>query len=658
MPAVSSSTLVEPTKVSAQDSDFEGFFDEQQKSPHFNSDLSSNQPPNAARIDSPASGISIDGQFNQNVTSIDVGLNSTQNAHLFGAHLHNVLAHPLELAPDGSFKKLGYMHNIECGELVMTLKNITCTPVPDAFNPCEDIMGYSVLRVAVWFVVAASVLGNLSVIVVHLAVLRRLTVPKFLQLNLAIADLFMGVYLAMLAAADVTTAGTYFNYAIDWQHGIGCKVAGAVSLFASQLSIFTLCVITFERYYTITYSIDLNMRLHLGWATRIMVLGWCFAFGSAMLPIFADVNSYSKTSICLPMRTNLMLDRAFILVLLLVDSSAFVIIFASYLKMYLLIVGQKSEASTKERTVARRMALLVWTDFACWAPIIFFTTTALLGRPLISVTNSKILIVFFYPLNSMANPFLYVISTRAYRRDLDYLISRWQVWRKNLFRRHNGSYYSNNVAYNGHAHQYHQAGLNAHLGAVAAVTGVANHLRHIHLSDHDLPALNQSGLLNGNVANNRHHSKQPLVSSRKGRYVIRHQILTDKQLQERKTSRDRNFRQSSANVGSGARCGQQAEKIRNSVNEKLLQADDKSGVALVSCSPQLAPKGELQQAVSQSSIECENNLAKQKSSQDATDQEPVCNCPLVDDIFIEALEGPARDNCRLHCATADHCVDC
>jgi len=79
----------------------------------------------------------------------------------------------------------------------------------------------------------------------------------------------------------------------------------------------------------------------------------------------------------------------------------------------------------RDTTVAKRMALLVFTDFACWAPIAFFGLTAVAGYPLIDMTNSKILLVFFYPLNSCANPFLYAILTRQYRRDLFILLARY-----------------------------------------------------------------------------------------------------------------------------------------------------------------------------------------------------------------------------------------
>jgi hypothetical protein len=78
-------------------------------------------------------------------------------------------------------------------------------------------------------------------------------------------------------------------------------------------------------------------------------------------------------------------------------------------------------------TVAKKMALLVFTNFACWAPIAFFALTAIAGYPLIDVTKSKILLVFFYPLNSCANPYLYAILTTQYRRDLFILLSKYKL---------------------------------------------------------------------------------------------------------------------------------------------------------------------------------------------------------------------------------------
>ncbi|RZF43214.1 hypothetical protein LSTR_LSTR009018 [Laodelphax striatellus] len=342
--------------------------------------------------------------------------------------------------PTGSFLE-GQFHSIVstdkkisalCGNISKNYEEVKCFPRPDAFNPCEDLMGNWILRVAVWMVAVLALLGNLAVLLVLLSSRFRMTVPKFLMCNLALADLCMGVYLLFIAIMDARSIGDYFNYAIDWQNGIGCKLAGFLTVFASELSIFTLTVITCERWYTITYAIHLNKRLRLSSAAQIMVLGWIYSITMAALPLFG-ISSYSITSICLPMENAKTSDLVYLVTLLVFNSFAFWMICACYSRMYLSIRGGQVSAaalSCSDMRVAKRMALLVFTDFACWAPIAFFALTALAGLPLIDVPKTKILLVFFYPLNSCANPYLYALLTQQYRRDLFILLSRYGLCSK------------------------------------------------------------------------------------------------------------------------------------------------------------------------------------------------------------------------------------
>lgn len=123
-------------------------------------------------------------------------------------------------------------------------------------------------------------------------------------------------------------------------------------------------------------------------------------------------------------------DKLYLFSLLMFNGVAFVVICACYAKMYVSIRGGREAVASVARsdmTVAKRMALLVFTDFACWAPVAFFGLTALAGYPLIDVPKTKILLVFFYPLNSCANPYLYALLTQQYRRDLFVLLSRFGV---------------------------------------------------------------------------------------------------------------------------------------------------------------------------------------------------------------------------------------
>ena len=137
-----------------------------------------------------------------------------------------------------------------------------------------------------------------------------------------------------------------------------------------------------------------------------------------------------KFSICLPLENRDVADTAYLLMLLVINALAFLCICLCYAHMYHSISGSHTRsgdslASHSDATVAKRMALLVFTDFACWAPIAFFGLTAVAGYPLISVTHSKILLVFFYPLNACTNPYLYALLTKQYRRDLFLILSRY-----------------------------------------------------------------------------------------------------------------------------------------------------------------------------------------------------------------------------------------
>ncbi|XP_016659101.1 lutropin-choriogonadotropic hormone receptor-like [Acyrthosiphon pisum] len=324
---------------------------------------------------------------------------------------------------------VGTKVDVICGNVSKNYLEVKCYPAPDAFNPCEDLMGNWTLRVAVWIVAVAALLGNMAVLFVLLSSRFRLTVPKFLMCNLAMADFCMGLYLLLIAVMDARSIGQYFNHAIFWQRGIGCQVAGFLTVFSCMLSVFTLMIITGERWYTITYAIHLNRRLKLGASVNIMAVGWLFSVVMGALPLMGT-SGYSKTSICLPMDNSSFADKVYLFSLLTFNGIAFVVICACYAKMYSSIRGGREAVASVARsdmTVAKRMALLVFTDFACWAPVAFFGLTALAGYPLIDVPKTKILLVFFYPLNSCANPYLYALLTQQYRRDLFVLLSRFGV---------------------------------------------------------------------------------------------------------------------------------------------------------------------------------------------------------------------------------------
>uniref|UniRef100_A0A4W5KNX1 Lutropin-choriogonadotropic hormone receptor n=1 Tax=Hucho hucho TaxID=62062 RepID=A0A4W5KNX1_9TELE len=310
----------------------------------------------------------------------------------------------------------------ELGLYCQTRPTLQCTPEADAFNPCEDIAGFSFLRVAIWFINILAIIGNLTVLLIFFTSRCKLTVPRFLMCHLAFADLCIGIYLLMIAAVDLHTRGHYSEHAIDWQTGAGCSAAGFLSVFGGELSVYTLSTITLERWHTITHALQLEKRLGLAQAAGIMVGGWLICLGMAMLPL-VGVSSYSRVSMCLPMDVKTPLAQAFILLLLLFNVGAFLVVCVCYVLIYLAVRNPQFPSRSADAKIAKRMAVLIFTDLLCMAPISFFAISAAFKVPLITVTNSKILLVLFFPINSCANPFLYAIFTKAFRKDVYLLLS-------------------------------------------------------------------------------------------------------------------------------------------------------------------------------------------------------------------------------------------
>nr|XP_046257337.1 LOW QUALITY PROTEIN: lutropin-choriogonadotropic hormone receptor-like [Scatophagus argus] len=300
---------------------------------------------------------------------------------------------------------------------------VKCTPKPDAFNPCEDLLGFPVLRCLTWIITVFAVTGNLAVLVILLISHHKITISRFLMCNLAVADLCMGLYLMLIAFMDYHSRHEYYNHATDWQTGPGCGIAGFLTVFASELSVYTLTVISLERWHTITNAMHVNKRLRMHHVAVIMGAGWGFSLLVALLPL-VGVSSYSKVSICLPMDIDTLGSQVYVVAVLILNVVAFLVVCYCYICMYLSVHNPEHSTRHGDTKIAKRMAVLIFTDFVCMAPISFFAISAALRMPLITVSHSKILLILFYPINSLCNPFLYTLFTRAFRKDVCLLLSR------------------------------------------------------------------------------------------------------------------------------------------------------------------------------------------------------------------------------------------
>ena len=108
--------------------------------------------------------------------------------------------------------------------------------------------------------------------------------------------------------------------------------------------------------------------------------------------------------------------------------------------MYLRVKGVAQQVRStnmkRESKMAKRMMLIVLTDFLCWMPIIVIGLLSLLGKFHDPEKQAYVWIaVFVLPVNSALNPILYTFSTPLVKRKVgehtDSLISFLErtVWR-------------------------------------------------------------------------------------------------------------------------------------------------------------------------------------------------------------------------------------
>ncbi len=305
---------------------------------------------------------------------------------------------------------------------------VSCNPLPDALNPCENLMDPMFLRVAIWAIWIIALLGNGTVLFVAIGALEKLETYQFIICHLAIADFFMGVYLAFLAIVDIRTFGdeSFYQSALSWQLGPGCKTAGFIAVFASELSMYMLVLLTLERVYSISYGYNQSERSKMKVAIVLTIIGWLFAIFLAVLPLLG-INSYTQVAVCLPYMTSDWYDRAYIGFILSINLVGFLVILCSYIYIFYRIRSSPAQPPTKSGTLATaalKIAVLIVSALICWAPIAVIGYAALAGVALVTIEEAKYFIVFVYPFNACINPFIYAIFTRQFRHKLGSFFKR------------------------------------------------------------------------------------------------------------------------------------------------------------------------------------------------------------------------------------------
>ena len=275
-----------------------------------------------------------------------------------------------------------------------------CLPYRDEFSSCEDLIRNTIVRSLIWIISLFSILGNASSIIYRILYDRKRLKLGYgiIVSNLAISDLFMGIYLLIIAITDVTLRGVYTANDEKWRSSGWCTLAGILSAFSSEASVFFICLITLDRFLVIKYPFG-QFRFTATNAKRASIVAWLLAFVFAIIPVlivpYFKGAFYSNSGVCLALPLTRNKSPGW-------EYSVSLFIGFNFFTFTMIALGQylvfkeikstrkgldvthskqaklsntKRDAKTviKGRTsdlrVARNLLFVVATDFICWFPI-------------------------------------------------------------------------------------------------------------------------------------------------------------------------------------------------------------------------------------------------------------------------------------------------
>eukprot|EP00795_Rhopilema_esculentum_P013326 gene13326-4172_t len=365
--------------------------------------------------------------------------NETTDASPQASHLRSSSSNVLDKLRgiEESFRMANTTFQPLCSNTNKTVKYVPpsrivkCRPKPDAFNPCDDVIGTTVLRVFSWASSFLAIFGNIFLLLVLYCNESPLNVYKLLMYHLGIANTIMGFYLVILCSLDAFTYGRYYNFVRVWQYSGGCKVAGFLAVFSTELSVCVLAIVTIERYLLIVHALHIRRQMKVIHAKIALTIAWTYSFVVAILPVTDVISSYEKVAICLPFEASTDVSKGYVFWLLTFYLVTFVSVVLAYLRMYASVSGAPPCAGVNtEFKVAKRFSMIIFCNFGCWVPISIAGFLSFFSRLPMNIGVSKFLLVFAFPLNACTNPFLYAFFTKIFRGDVLKLLTKLGLRKK------------------------------------------------------------------------------------------------------------------------------------------------------------------------------------------------------------------------------------
>ena len=330
--------------------------------------------------------------------------------------------------------------------------NCSALNVRSPFLTCDRLLSDRTLVVIMWLIGLNALCGNMFVLIWRKKTQDTNKVQTFLLSNLAVSDFLMGIYMLLIASADIYF-GEYFPMQAEiWRKGTTCRIAGTISIVSSEASVFFVTLISIDRFINIRFPFS-HQKLARKSTAIIVALLWLTALMLGLVPsILAGTNYkfYDNSHVCigLPLAKLHLHTNTLSIELVVVDElgihyeiprvqsvslgegdgmffssglflglncMCYLVILLCYVEIIRTVmksskrVGLSPEVKEQVKMTAK-VAAIVLTDFLCWFPVILLGVLVQAGVLTLPPSVFAWCVTVVLPINSAINPYLYTIT--------------------------------------------------------------------------------------------------------------------------------------------------------------------------------------------------------------------------------------------------------
>ena len=181
--------------------------------------------------------------------------------------------------------------------------HVHCRSPSDAVSSCHSLLKRAVYRVSTLVQASLALLGNLANFVIHVCVKKGFPSQSHgvFFLHLCISQAVMGVYQAIIAAADLGYRGDYVWQDVTWRGSVACHLAGLLYLLSTHTSMVLTCFLTLDPLLQL-FSPGSRRQFTATSAHAVCALTWLFCL--SVFGALSATTQLGQTALCVaPMPT-------------------------------------------------------------------------------------------------------------------------------------------------------------------------------------------------------------------------------------------------------------------------------------------------------------------------------------------------------------------